>query len=433
MGKLYDILKGIANSIKNKKGIEENEYDNDENKIIPKNFYNEILLIAAPTLAKIMVDHNGSGIPTIKNLTISKNIENGTILANSFKNTSIVTVTFEDGVNAINSNAFNSCNNIQEFNTGVVKKIYSQAISYCGGLKKLIVSEHTIYIASDATHSSSSLNSIEVDENNPVYDSRNNCNAIMTKRDIYNSTTGELINAENTLIMGCSTTIIPEGTVALASASFAGKKLNAVNLPDSVKKLGSYAFQNCNSLKSINLNNVEYIDTACFVNCTGLTSIDLSNIKSVYSGGFTTCTSITEVNTNNLVGWCMANFSGYQSTPVYFSKSLKVNGNLITDLIIPEEITKLKNYTFEYCRNIIKVEFPANISSLGDYSFAYCINCTEYDFSSKTEGKIPTITTNTFIGDHPEEWKIKVPQSRLEEWKSATNWAALPEDVIIGV
>ena len=433
MSKLYDTLKNIANSIKSKKEISENEYDNDENKIKPKDFYNEVLLLSAHTLAKNMVDDDGSGIPVIKNLIISGNIENGTILSNAFKNTSIVTVTFEDGVKTINSNAFNSCDNIQEFNTGVVKTIYSQAFSYCGSLTKLVVSEHTTYIASDVTHSSSSLSSIEVDENNPVYDSRNNCNAVMATTDIHSPTTGELIFVKNTLISGCKTTIIPEGTVALANSSFAGKWFESINLPDSVKEIHNYAFQNCSYLKSINLNNVEYINTASFVNCTGLTSIDLSNIKSITQGAFTTCTAIKEVNTNNLLGWCMATFGNYLATPVYWSRSLKLNGNLITDLTIPDEITKLGNYVFGYCKNITRVKFPANISSLGSYAFVSCTSCLEYDFSSKTEGKIPTITTTTFYGTQPEGWKIKVPQSRLEEWKSATNWAALPEGVIIGV
>lgn len=429
---LYSVLKNIANSIKNRKGIPEDNYDNDENKIKPKDFYNEILLLSAHTLAKNMVDDNGSGLSVIKNLTISGNIENGTILSNAFKNTSIETVTFEKGVNTINSNVFNFCSNIQEFNTGVVKTIYSQAISYCGNLKKLTVSEYTTFISSSATHSSSNLSTIEVDENNPVYDSRNNCNAVMAKTDICNPTTGELIDVKNSLILGCKTTVVPDGTVALANSSFAGKRFESINLPESVKSINSYAFQNCNYLTSINLEHVTNIEGTAFVGCK-FTSVDLSSIKYIGTGAFTSCTAIKEVNTNNLSGWCMASFGNYLATPVYWSRSLKLNGSLITELTIPDEITKLGNYAFGYCENITRVKFPANISSLGNYTFTGCISCLEYDFSSKTEGKIPTIETTTFYGTQPEGWKIKVPQSRLEEWKSATNWAALPEGVIIGI
>lgn len=432
MSNLYDILKGIADSIKSRKGIPENEYDNDENKIKPKDFYNEILLLSAHTLAKNMVDDDGSGLPALKKLVISGAIPNGEILPRAFEETSIETVEFQEGVKIIGTDAFRSCDNLSEFNTGIVETINSQAISYCDKLKKFIVSKYTTSISSSCTFSSSNLSIIEVNEDNPVYDSRNNCNAIMAKTDIYDST-GKLSVAKDSLVVGCSTTIIPEGTIVLLGSSFGGKKLDTVNLPNSVKKINSYAFQNCDSLKSINLNNVEYIEAASFVNCTGLTSVDLSNIKNIGTGGFTGCKNITDVNTNNLSGWCMASFGNYLATPVYWSRSLKLNGSLITELTIPDEITKLGNYAFGYCENITRVKFPANISSLGNYTFTGCISCLEYDFSSKTEGKIPTIETTTFYGTQPEGWKIKVPQSRLEEWKSATNWAALPEGVIIGI
>ena len=83
------------------------------------------------------------------------------------------------------------------------------------------------------------LNSITVDSENPVYDSRNNCNAIIE-------------TATNTLIAGCKNTIIPSD----------------------VTRIGNNAFRPCTGLTSLTIpSGVTHIGDNAFLNCWGLTEI----------------------------------------------------------------------------------------------------------------------------------------------------------------
>lgn len=70
---------------------------------------------------------------------------------------------------------------------------------------------------------------VTVDENNPVYDSRYNCNAVIE-------------TATNTLIMGSQNTVIPEDVTSIGEFAFAGPQLTNIVIPASVSNIGRGAF-----------------------------------------------------------------------------------------------------------------------------------------------------------------------------------------------
>ena len=94
-----------------------------------------------------------------------------------------------------------------------------------------------------------SLETITVEEGNTVYDSRDNCNAIIE-------------TATNTLVSGCSTTIIPNSVTAIGMYAFAYTGLTSVVIPSSVTSIGDYAFAYCTNLSSVLIlnNSVEMGD-----------------------------------------------------------------------------------------------------------------------------------------------------------------------------
>ena len=83
------------------------------------------------------------------------------------------------------------------------------------------------------------IESITVAEDNAKYDSRDNCNAIIE-------------TANNSLIIGCKTSKIPESVVAIESNAFKGcTGLTEIVIPKGIATLGSYAFSGCTGLKDI--------------------------------------------------------------------------------------------------------------------------------------------------------------------------------------
>jgi hypothetical protein len=85
----------------------------------------------------------------------------------------------------------------------------------------------------------SGLESIIVDSENKVYDSRNNCNAIIE-------------TSTNTLILGCKNTIIPQSVTSIGDYAFFGcSGLTSITIPSSVISIGIQAFWFCNNLTSV--------------------------------------------------------------------------------------------------------------------------------------------------------------------------------------
>lgn len=73
------------------------------------------------------------------------------------------------------------------------------------------------------------FSTIKVSPDNPVYDSREDCNCLIE-------------SSTNTLLLGSSYSKIPEGITALADHAFLGSNISYVELPMSLKSIGEYAF-----------------------------------------------------------------------------------------------------------------------------------------------------------------------------------------------
>jgi hypothetical protein len=90
-----------------------------------------------------------------------------------------------------------------------------------------------------AFHNCEGLASINVEAGNTVYDSRNNCNAIIE-------------TATNTLIIGCKNTTIPNSVTRIGDHAFCDcRGLTSIYIPSSVTSIGEYAFTNCYRLADV--------------------------------------------------------------------------------------------------------------------------------------------------------------------------------------
>lgn len=131
----------------------------------------------------------------------------------------------------------------------------------------------------------SGLQSITVAEGNTVYDSRNNCNAIIE------TATGKLIS-------GCNNTVLPTGIKTIAWGAFdAMKGITSVNIPEGVTMLDSYAYAGCGNLEQVTFpESLEELGWECFDYCTKLTSVTLpKGLKRMGDANFISCTGLTKV------------------------------------------------------------------------------------------------------------------------------------------
>lgn len=130
----------------------------------------------------------------------------------------------------------------------------------CSNVTSITIGKNVSSIDLGAFAGCSKLASITVSSENPNYDSRNNCNAIIHTR-------------SNALIAGCKNTIIPDNITTIVPVAFAGcTGLTNVVLPNSITEIYEDAFTGCTSLTSISIgSSVTSIMAGAFRECTGLT------------------------------------------------------------------------------------------------------------------------------------------------------------------
>ena len=106
------------------------------------------------------------------------------------------------------------------------------------------------------------LSKLIIDPENPKYDSRNDCNAIIETE-------------SNTLIVGTASTTIPDSVTSIGDYAFRGcSSLTSIVIPDSVTSIGEFAFKDCTNLSNIKLSdNITELQHCTFQNCTSLKTI----------------------------------------------------------------------------------------------------------------------------------------------------------------
>ena len=185
--------------------------------------------------------------------------------------------------------------------------------------------------------------------------------------------------------------------------------LTSISFPASLKVIGDGAFQNCDGLTSLSFpEGITQIGDGAFQRCGRLETLFFpSTMKSIdwgvfcesheneYGGGECTCDSIRRIEIKGIATWFNSNrFTERNHHVAAPYADLYVNGDLLTDIVLPDTMARIRPALFYGCKKLHSVVFPNNLKVIDDCAFE---NCTGIENLELPQG-LDSIKSSAFSG-----------------------------------
>ena len=202
---------------------------------------------------------------------------------------------------------------------------------------------------------------------------------------------------------GCNNLTVPyfgERLTTIGNAAFEGcENLGRLDIPNNVVTIGDYAFNGCGYIARLYMGN-------------GIASIGEDAFDDCYVG---------VIGIQNLPAWLHISFATSHSNPLLGAENLVVGYDMISELVIPDGITAIIDYSLVGCPNVASVSIPESVSSIGIGAFEGCRSLTTF-ISHAVD--IPTTDNSAFAQTNLANVTLYVPASALNEYKQTEPWSS---------
>ena len=278
--------------------------------------------------------------------------------------TGLTSVTIPNSITSIENSAFFNCIGLTSITIpNGTTSIGHHAFFNCTGLTSITIPDSVTSIEGSAFSCCTKLSGIWVGANHPAFS---------------NDEAGALFNKEKTTLISYPGGIsgayeIPDSVTSIGDNAFYGcTGLTSVTISDGTTSIGDRAFYDCTGLTSIAIpDSVTSIGSAAFSGCTGLTSVTIPNgTMSIGDSAFYGCNRISSVYLSSVESWLVSSWGA--AIHANLPRSFYLNGEPLTDLVIPDGTTSIGYRAFYGCTGLTSVTIPDSVTSIGESAFYGC-------------------------------------------------------------
>lgn len=191
---------------------------------------------------------------------------------------------------------------------------------------------------------------------------------------------------------------LSDGMTKIGNHAFMETPIKEVDIPDSVKVIGTRAFLNCNKLEEVFIpNGVTEIGESSFSGCYNIKNVTgMENIAKIGSGAFAYCSGLTSIEIPDSV--MEIEREAFASCTILMDATLPHNEAYTTiaaklfsecenlkTINIPDNVTEIEGNAFERCSELASVTGMKSVERIEEHAFWSCKNLTDIPLTNQIE------------------------------------------------
>ncbi len=290
--------------------------------------------------------------------------------------TALKDITLGEGVTSIESNAFKNCTSLTEIDLPAgLTEIGANAFYQCSGLKEIYIPDGVTALKDQTFYGCTGLKSVRLSEN--------------------------LVSIGYYAFKSCislESMTIPEKVTTIGTAFVGCTSLSELTIPDSVTEIRYGAFRDCTALKSVTLGK---------------------GVRTIAGSAFYGCNALNAVYISSTEDWCRINFGDEYANPLYYAVNLYENGKLVTEAVIPDDVTSVSPYLFYNCSSLTAVTLGSGVTNVGTDAFKGCIKL----FEVKNNSNINLVIASMDQGYVAYYAKVVIAADGTKQYKNNSEFA----------